>query len=93
MSEPAHLRVYRFESGAVFEGGLLGAIERMQLAGDTELLDALFVRAAPSTPWIWPRDASAARSRRCSISASSLGGAGRSRSARSQSTGAASRDR
>jgi hypothetical protein len=44
VSEPAHLRVYRFESGAVFEGGLLGAIERMQLAGDTELLDALFVR-------------------------------------------------
>jgi hypothetical protein len=36
--------VYRFESGAVFEGGLLGAIERMQLAGDAELLDALFVR-------------------------------------------------
>jgi len=89
--------VYRFESGAVFEGGLLGAIERVQLAGDAELLDALFVRrtprAAPSTRWIWPRAASAARSRRCSISASSLGGAGRSPSARSRSTRSASRDR
>ena len=39
----AQLRVYRFEAGAVFEGGLLGAIERMQLDHGTELLDALFV--------------------------------------------------
>jgi hypothetical protein len=39
----AHLRVYRFESDAVFEGGLVGAIERMQLAGGVTLLDALFV--------------------------------------------------
>jgi hypothetical protein len=44
VSEPAHLRVYRFEPGAVFEGGLLGAIERMELGGDAKLLDALFVR-------------------------------------------------
>jgi hypothetical protein len=44
VSEPGHLRVYRFESGAVFEGGLVGAIERMQLADDAEVLDALFVR-------------------------------------------------
>jgi hypothetical protein len=49
MSGPAQLRVYRFEPGAVFEGGLLGAIERMQLGGDAQLLDALFVRRdAPS---------------------------------------------
>jgi hypothetical protein len=43
MSGRAHLRVYRFEPGAVFEGGLAGAIERMQLVGDAKLLDALFV--------------------------------------------------
>jgi hypothetical protein len=49
MSEPAHLRVYRFEPGAVFEGGLLGAIERMQLGHDGKLLDALFVRRDPSS--------------------------------------------
>ena len=43
MNEPAQLRVYRFEPGAVFEGGLVGAVERMQLADGTELLDGLFV--------------------------------------------------
>jgi hypothetical protein len=43
MSALARLRVYRFEPGAVFEGGLVGAIERMQLSGDVKLLDALFV--------------------------------------------------
>ena len=44
MSEPAHLCVYRFEPGAAFEGGLVGAIERMQLGHDVKLLDALFLR-------------------------------------------------
>jgi hypothetical protein len=43
MSALARLRVYRFEPGAVFEGGLVGAVERMQLGGDAKLLDALFV--------------------------------------------------
>jgi hypothetical protein len=43
MSALARLRVYRFEPGAVFEGGLVGAVERMQLSGDAKLLDALFV--------------------------------------------------
>lgn len=38
-----HLRVYRFDPGAVFEGGLLAALERMQLGQDWKLLDALFV--------------------------------------------------
>ena len=38
-----HLRVYRFDPGTVFEGGLVGAVERMQLGLDTKLLDALFV--------------------------------------------------
>jgi hypothetical protein len=42
VSEPAQLRVYRCDSSAVFEGGLLAAIER--LAFGKELLDALFVR-------------------------------------------------
>src|SRR5262245_37601543 len=36
-----HLRVYRFDPGAVFEGGLVGAVERMQLEGGVTLLDAL----------------------------------------------------
>jgi hypothetical protein len=49
MNELARLRVYRFASGAVFEGGLLGAIERMQLGGDAKLLDALFVRCDAAT--------------------------------------------
>jgi hypothetical protein len=39
----AHLRVYRFEPGAVFEGRLVGALERTKLGGDAKLLDALFV--------------------------------------------------
>jgi hypothetical protein len=44
VSELAHLRVYRFDSSAVFEGGLLAAIERLELGKDQKLLDALFVR-------------------------------------------------
>src|SRR5512144_2429608 len=44
MSVLARLRVYRFDPGAVFEGGLLGAIERMELGAEAKLLDALFVR-------------------------------------------------
>ena len=43
MSKLAHLRVYRFDPGAVFEGGLLAALERMQLGEDWKLLDVLFV--------------------------------------------------
>lgn len=49
MNELAQLRVYRFDPGAAFEGGLLGAIERMQLGGDAKLLDALFVRRDATT--------------------------------------------
>jgi hypothetical protein len=49
MSELAHLRVYRFEADAVFEGGLMGAVERMQLGSDAKLLDALFVTRDSST--------------------------------------------
>ena len=43
MSVPAYLRVYRFDPGAAFEGGLVGAIERIDLGRETKLLDALFV--------------------------------------------------
>jgi hypothetical protein len=49
LSEPARLTVYRFEPGAVFEGALLGAIERAQLAQQGRLLDALFVRCDAAT--------------------------------------------
>lgn len=49
MSEATHLRVYSFDPGAVFEGGLLGGIERMQLGHDGVLLDALFMRRDPSS--------------------------------------------
>jgi hypothetical protein len=40
---PPHLRVYRFDPGSVFEGGLVGAVERTKVGLDTKLLDALFV--------------------------------------------------
>ena len=48
-SQSAHLRVYRFDPGTLFEGGLVGAIERMQLSRDTKLLDALFVTHDPAS--------------------------------------------
>jgi hypothetical protein len=46
-SGQAQLRVYRFEPGTVFEGGLVGAVERLQFGSDTKLLDALFVTHDP----------------------------------------------
>jgi hypothetical protein len=49
MTEPAHLRVYRFDPGFRFEGGLAGAVERLELAGETTLLDALFVTRDPES--------------------------------------------
>jgi hypothetical protein len=49
MSESTNLRVYRFDPGAVFEGGLLGAIERLSLGRDTKPLDALFVTHDPTS--------------------------------------------
>jgi hypothetical protein len=49
MSELAQLRVYRFDSGAVFEGGLIAAIERLELGKRRALLDALFVRRDPAS--------------------------------------------
>jgi hypothetical protein len=49
MSDAAHLRVYRLEPGALFEGGLVGAVERIGLGGGTKLLDALFVANDPAS--------------------------------------------
>jgi hypothetical protein len=46
---PARLSVYRFDPGAVFEGGLIGALERMELGHETKLLDALFVMREPES--------------------------------------------
>jgi hypothetical protein len=48
MSELVRLRVYHFAPGAAFEGGLVAAIERMELLGDVKLLDALFVGRDPA---------------------------------------------
>jgi hypothetical protein len=49
MSASPQLRVYRFAPGFAFEGGLVGAVERLQLGGDTNLLDALFVIQDPAS--------------------------------------------
>ncbi len=49
MTERRHLHVYRFDPGAVFEGGLLSAVERMQIGSEARLLDALFVRREAAT--------------------------------------------
>jgi hypothetical protein len=49
MSELAHLSIYRFDPSAVFEGGLLAAIERIELEQERQLLDALFVRRDPAS--------------------------------------------
>jgi hypothetical protein len=41
---PAHLLVYAFPPGATFEGGLVGALERLESGGALRILDVLFVR-------------------------------------------------
>ena len=43
MNATAYLRIYRFGEGSTFEGGVVGAIEQLEVGGDTTLLDALFV--------------------------------------------------
>src|SRR3954452_6344805 len=42
-SKRAHLRGYGLDPGTVFEGGLLGAVEGIQVGRGTKGLDALFV--------------------------------------------------
>ena len=41
---PAHLLVYAFPPGATFDGGLVGALERLESGGALRILDVLFVR-------------------------------------------------
>ena len=41
---PAHLLVYAFPPGATFEGGLVGALERLESGGALRILGALFVQ-------------------------------------------------
>jgi hypothetical protein len=43
MTPRRQLRVYRFRSGAEFEGRLLGALERLEAGGALRVLDTLFV--------------------------------------------------
>jgi len=45
----SHLSVYRFGPDAVFEGGLVGAIERIELGDRAAILDALFIRRDAAT--------------------------------------------
>jgi len=61
MSDLGHLRVYRFDPSAAFEGGVIAAIERMQLVGDTKLIDALFVGRDPETGALRAVDLASAR--------------------------------
>jgi hypothetical protein len=49
MAPTPRLRVYRFEPGATFEGGLVAAVERMQVLGQTRVIDALFVLREPES--------------------------------------------
>ena len=41
---PAHLLVYAFPPGATFDGGLVGALERLESGGALRILGALFVQ-------------------------------------------------
>ena len=43
MSAPARLQIYRFGADSAFEGGVAGAVERLEAGSDRQLLDALFV--------------------------------------------------
>jgi hypothetical protein len=45
----AQLLVYRFGTGAGFEGRLVGALERIESGGTLIVLDALFVQIEPET--------------------------------------------
>jgi hypothetical protein len=49
MTAPAHLRVYRFGATATLEGGLVGALERLQLDPDATVLDVVFAGRDPAT--------------------------------------------
>lgn len=49
MTERRHLHVYRFDPGAVFEGNLLSAIERIQIGSGARIVDAIFLRREAET--------------------------------------------
>src|SRR3954464_1439105 len=44
----AHLCAFRFDPGVAFEGGVVAAIERMQLTGAVQVLDGLCVARDPA---------------------------------------------
>jgi hypothetical protein len=49
----SHLLVYEFERDADFSGHLVGALERMQATGQTQLRDGLFVaQEAEEDEWV-----------------------------------------
>jgi hypothetical protein len=48
-SPPAQLLVYRFGPAAVYEGRLVGALERIESGGALRVLEALFVRRDAAT--------------------------------------------
>ena len=62
MTGGAHLRAYRFGVDSVFDGGLVGAVERLEAAPDAALLDALFVARDAATGELQAIDLAAARS-------------------------------
>jgi hypothetical protein len=49
VSAQPHLAVYRFECDSAFEGGLLGALQRIQLDPRAKVIDALFVMREPGS--------------------------------------------
>lgn len=46
MARPTHLRVYRFDEQVSLDGGLVRALEQIELTADAGLLDMLFVTRA-----------------------------------------------
>src|ERR1700754_4576724 len=46
---PVQLLVYRFGPETRFEGGLVGALERMEAGGALRVVEALFVASDPAT--------------------------------------------
>jgi hypothetical protein len=61
MTGTAHLRVYRFGSTAAFEGGLVGALERLQVDPAAKVLDVVFAGKDPGTGSLVALDLSTAR--------------------------------
>src|SRR5829696_2554802 len=61
MTGGAHLRVYRFDVDSVFEGALVGAVERLEADPGAGLLDALFVARDGATGELQAIDLATAR--------------------------------